>query len=561
MPPDDSSGSGGSSLSLDDSSGGSFEGRAAVTVVVARTGRRAARSGALWGIVFGGYVAASASGYASLYPTPAARTKLAASFGANAGLAALVGTARRLDTVAGFTAWRSLGVLSVVGAVWGLFSATRLLRGEEDAGRWELYLVGQTTRGRAATQALVGLLAGLGALWVVTALIVVVEGSMSTVRFSVSGSLFLAVSLVAGAAMFMSVGALIAELAANRRSANGIGAAVLGASFLIRMVADSSSGLAWLRWGSPLGWCEELRPLTGSRPLALVPVVIVVVAASGAAVAIAGRRDVGAGLLGGNDAPESSTALLSGPSTLAIRLLRPVAIGWFAGLAVLGVVIGLVAQSAAAAISGSASVAAAVDRLGGHRSGAAAYLGIALLSAAALVAFAAAAQIATTWGEESAGRVDNLFVQPMSRRRWLAGRLAGAAGMVTAASVITGVATWVGAATQNSGVGLGQLVAAGLNIAPPALFVLGAGALVYGLRPRMAPAFTFGLVAWSLLVELGAAVIKANQWLLDTSVLTHMTPAPAADPNWSAAATLVALGLLAAGAGVALFERRDLAAA
>ena len=170
------------------------------------------------------------------------------------------------------------------------------------------------------------------------------------------------------------------------------------------------------------------------------------------------------------------------------------------------------------------------------------------------MAFAAAAQIATTWGEESAGRVDNLLVQPMSRRRWLAGRLAGAAGMVTVASVITGIATWVGAATQNSGVGLGQLVAAGLNIAPPALFVLGAGALVYGLRPRMAPAFTFGLVAWSLLVEFAAAVIKANQWLLDTSVLTHMTPAPAADPNWSAAATLVLLGLLAAGAGVALIR-------
>jgi ABC-2 type transport system permease protein len=46
-----------------------------------------------------------------------------------------------------------------------------------------------------------------------------------------------------------------------------------------------------MRWASPLGWIENLRPLTGSRPLALVPIVPVVAAAVGAAVTLAGRRD------------------------------------------------------------------------------------------------------------------------------------------------------------------------------------------------------------------------------------------------------------------------------
>ncbi|MDQ6617039.1 MAG: hypothetical protein M3083_20415 [Actinomycetota bacterium] len=237
------------------------------------------------------------------------------------------------------------------------------------------------------------------------------------------------------------------------------------------------------------------------------------------------------------------------------------AAGWFAGLAALGVVIGLVERSASAAISGSGSVTAAVGRLGGHRGGAAAYLGIALLSAAALVAFIAAGQIAATRAEESSGRLDNLVVQPIGRGRWLAGRLAGSAAVVTGGCVITGIATWVGAASQDSGVGLGQLLGAGLNMAPPALFVLGAGSLAYGLAQRAAPAFTYALVAWSLLVEFAASVITSDRWLLDTSVLRHITPAPAADPNWPAAAALVALGVVAAGAGVALFVRRDLAGA
>ena len=125
------------------------EERRAATVIAVQTARRAIRSGALWGAIFGLYVYASAAGYAATYPSLAARRRLATSLGANAGLATLLGPARRLDTVAGFTAWRTMGVLTLVGAIWGLLLATRMLRGEEDAGRWELFLSGQTTRRRA----------------------------------------------------------------------------------------------------------------------------------------------------------------------------------------------------------------------------------------------------------------------------------------------------------------------------------------------------------------------------------------------------------------------------
>ena len=89
-------------------------GRRAATVIAAQTARRAIRSGSLWGAIFGLYVYASAAGYAATYPSLAARRRLATSLGANAGLATLLGPARRLDTVAGFTAWRTMGVLTLV---------------------------------------------------------------------------------------------------------------------------------------------------------------------------------------------------------------------------------------------------------------------------------------------------------------------------------------------------------------------------------------------------------------------------------------------------------------
>ena len=156
-------------------------GRSPTTVVLRRTARRTVRPGALWGYVFGAVVVSSAWSYSSIYKTAAERAALAAAFGSNRTTIALFGPAPHLETVNGFTVLKSFLTLSVIGAVWGLLTATRLLRGEEQDGRWELLLAGATTRGRAAAQALVGLLAGVAVLWSVTALILVVAGRSSRV--------------------------------------------------------------------------------------------------------------------------------------------------------------------------------------------------------------------------------------------------------------------------------------------------------------------------------------------------------------------------------------------
>src|SRR5208283_4520161 len=199
-----------------------------------------------------------------------------------------------IQTVAGYTVWKCLTVLAIVGAVWGLLTGTRLLRGEEDAGRWELLLAGQTTRRAAAAQALVGLGCGLAALWAVTAVITVVVGRSSKVDISPAGALFLAVAVVAAAAMFLALGALTSQLAPTRRQASAYASAVLGASYALRMVADSGTGLGWLRWASPLGWIEELQPLTAPHPLALLPIGGLSVALALFTVRLAGARDLGA---------------------------------------------------------------------------------------------------------------------------------------------------------------------------------------------------------------------------------------------------------------------------
>jgi len=510
----------------------------------------------LWGYIFGLYVATQALAYASSYKTLAQRRALAKEFGSNTGISALVGPAHALQTVSGFTVWKCLAVLAVTGAVWGLLTGTRLLRGEEEAGRWELLLAGQTTRGSAAAQALAGLATGVAALWAVTALITVIVGRSSKVQIDAGGALFFAVALVAAAVMFLAVGAFASQIAATRRQAAAYAGAALGVSYALRMVADSGIGLAGLRWATPLGWVEELQPLTGPRPLVLLPIAGFTAVLVLLTVRLSGIRDLGASTLSDRSVARPRTRLLSGPTGLNLRLMRFSVAGWGAAIAAYALLLGLVAKSAGSALSSSPSITHVLRRLGAR--GADAYLGVAFLMLAVLVTLVAAGQISATRAEEAEGRLDNLLVRPVSRLSWFGERLVVAAAILVAGGLLAGVCAWAGAATQHAGVSFTRLLEAGLNVVPPTVCILGIGAFAIGIWPRATSVVTYGVLAWSFLVELVGGIVGLNHWVLDTSVFHQMAAAPAVSPNWTTGGALVGVGAIAAILGGVAFNHRDL---
>ena len=98
------------------------------------TARKSMRSGVIWGYIFGIAIASSAISYTTIYKTQVQRDALAAAYGANKATSALFGPAPDLQTVAGFTVFKISMTLMVLGAVWGLLTSTRLLRGKRTAG-------------------------------------------------------------------------------------------------------------------------------------------------------------------------------------------------------------------------------------------------------------------------------------------------------------------------------------------------------------------------------------------------------------------------------------------
>jgi len=527
------------------------------TVVLGQTARKAIRSGVLWGYLFGVVVASSAISYTQIYKTQADREHLAAAFGSNNATSALFGPAPQLQTVAGFTVFKSFMTLMILGAVWGLLTSTRLLRGEEEAGRWELLLTGQTTRRRAAGHALVGLAAGVATIWVITAIITVLAGRDSKVDIAVGPALFFALTLVTTPIMFVAVGALTSQLAATRRQAATYAAWVLGASYALRLVADSGVGMHALIWASPLGWVEELQPLTSPRPLAYLPIVAFTVVVAMIAVHLTGKRDVGSSVFPDRVHASPRLRLLHGHVGLSIRLIRPTVVAWWCAIAATGLLMGLVAKAAGGTISGS-SVQTVFSRLGASGTGAEVYLGVTFLIQAVLVAFVAAGQASAVRGEERDGHLDNLLVRPVSRPSWFGGRLGAAVVVLLAGGVIAGVMTWIGTLTQDAGVGLGTLVGAGVNVVPPSICILGIGALAFGVWPRATSLVVYAVLGWSLLVEVVGGVVASSHWLVDTSLFHQMAAAPAVAPNWTTGGAMVGIGAVSAVVGALAFRRRDI---
>jgi polyether ionophore transport system permease protein len=528
-------------------------------IVCRRTARKALHSGVLWGCVFAAYVASQALAYASTYKTAAARQALSKSFTTSGGLNAVVGPAHDLGTVTGYTAWKSLGILSVLGAVWALLLSTKLMRGEEDAGRWELLLAGQTTRRRAAAQALSGLGIGLFALIILTAIGTVIIGHTSRVHFTTSAGIFFAMSVTSGAAMFMAAGALASQLAASRRQAAACCGGALGLFFALRMVADASSSLSWLHWLTPLGWVEQLQPFTNPQPLVLVLIYALAGVLAAGAIALAGRRDLGSSLLPDRSSATASTTLLGGPIGLTMRLIRPTVIGWLAGVCAFGLLLGSSAKVASQSLKSSPSVEAALNRLSGGSGLAKTYLGVSFLLITLLVVLIAAGQITSARHEESSGRVEHILVRPVSRASWMLGRLAVAAGVVMLAGLLGGVFSWLGAAAQHTGLSFTNMLGAGLNTVPAGICLLGIGALVWAVFPRLASAGVYAVLAWSFLVELLGGIVNSSHWLLDTSILHQLAPAPATAPDWGSNGALLAFGLVASLVAAIIFNRRDLA--
>lgn len=505
--------------------------------------------------VFVAYSWLEAAGYHSAYPTLADRVAFASSFAGNDAIRLFYGYPYDVVTVAGYSAWRVGGTLAIAAAAFGVLAAVRALRTEEDAGRAEIVLAGPVRRRTAFLTAMAAIGAGSFILWVAESAGFVVSG------LPVAGSAYLALATASVVVVFVGVGSLASQLAQTRRIALALASAVVALSWLLRVIADTWSAAAWLRWVTPLGWAEELRPFTGAHPIVLVLPFAASIPLLGTAAWVAARRDVGTGVLQAPDSAPPRLRLLSSPMAQALRSERGTLAVWALGFAAFGAILGMVSTSISSA-GISENIQKELAKFGsGSITTPSGYLAFVFIVFMLAVCIFVCAQVGAAREQEADEQLETLFAQPLSRQRWFGGRLLMAALAAAVFSVLAGLLAWAGAASQGVNISLPRMLEAGANCLPVSLLFLGVAALAYATVPRASSAIAYGLVSTAFLWYMVGPLLSLPKWLADLTPFQHIGLVPVQDFRPVAAGIMVAIGLVATAAALGVFRRRDLLAA
>ncbi|MBV9254910.1 MAG: hypothetical protein JO054_11805 [Actinobacteria bacterium] len=522
--------------------------------VVRLVRKQMARSAYAWASIV--YLAAygTAKGYVATYPDLAGRQKIAALVQRNPAFQAINGIARRLETPGGYVTWRVGGVLMVVVAAWAAVATTRVLRGDEDLGRADIVRSGAVT-GR---QVEVATLASLtGAVGLVASS---VFAGLLSARLALAGSALLSAAVCLSGLLFVAVAAVTSELFAPRRRANQVAVTFLGACFAIRVIADGTRGLGWLRWCTPLGWAEQTHPFSGDVVWPLALLATLAAGLTALALTLQRNRDVGAGALFSDRPARSRLTLLASPTQFAVRSELSAVLVWCASVGAYAVIVGLLAKDFSSFVSTSKGFKDVAARLTTTTlTSPAGFLALIFTFFAPPIALMGVFQIGAARSEEGEGHVEMVLATAITRRRWLIGRVAVGVGAVVVTALVAGLLAWTGTAIKGGGVGLGSMMRASINMLPAALLFLALAVAAFGLRPRLTVAVSAGAVAATYLLQLIGALVKAPTWVLDLSPFHHLAAVPIAPMNGTAAAVMLALAAALLAVGVVGFNRRDVA--
>jgi polyether ionophore transport system permease protein len=506
-----------------------------------------------WILIFAGMAAGSASATVSLYGTPDERAQAALAINNSPSLVALYGLIYDVSSI-GAISMIKLGAFG--GALVGVLAiliVNRHTRAEEEAGRLEL--VGSAVVGRHAPLAaalIVAVTANL-VLGILTAL-----GLMSA-NLPTSGSVAFGFAWAAVGICFAAVAAVAAQITASGRATIGIAVTVVGVAYVFRAIGDTAGdgGAQWVRWLSPIGWGQQVRPFQGDRWwVLLLPLGFFTVLVTTAHVLLA-HRDHGAGLVPDRLGPASAARGLSGPFGLAWRLQRGVLFGWAAGFALLGLVFGNVASNVGSFLQ-SPAAKDFIQKLGGVQGLTDAFMSTELGMAGVIASAYGVAAVMRLRTEESEMRAEPILATAVRRVTWAWSHIAIALFGVAFLLLCMGAGAGLTYSAQTGrSSDFFRVLEAALARIPAAWVIAAIVVLAFGIAPRAAIAGWVALVAFLLLGEFGP-LFKLDQWVMDLSPFAHTPRLPGGVFTAVPLAWLAALAVVLMTAGLAGLRRRDI---
>jgi ABC-2 type transport system permease protein len=505
----------------------------------------------VWVVGFTAMAGFSVTATKDLYPDEQSLAAAAETINATASLVALYGKIYVVTSLGAISLIKLTAFGAALVGVLFVFLVVRHSRAEEETGRLEI-----------ATAGVVGRAAPLTAALLVGALGAVSLGVLTTVALGLaglpwSGSLAFGLGWALSGLVFSAIAGVAAQLTVSARAASGLGMAAVGVAYLLRAVGDLAEGdPGWASWLSPIGWSQQIRPFAGDRwwvvaiPLVATAVLVPV------AYALRAHRDLGAGLLPDRAGP--ATGRLRGVEGLAWRLQRGVLVAWLVGVAIMGVVLGSVADNVAGLLD-SSTMRDFLAALGGEQGLVDMFLAAEVSILGALVSAYGVAAAARLHSEEDSAHTALLLATPTTRLRWalshLTVALVGTAAVMLAAGAAVGLGH--GFSTGDVGGEVVRLSGAALGQVPAAWVLVGLVVLAFGWLPLAVPAVWGLLVGFVVLGEFGS-LWGLPQWVLDLSPFAHSPTLPGGDVGAGQVVGLLLVAALLCLVGLLGWHRRDL---
>lgn len=453
--------------------------------------------------------------------------------------------------------------MAVIVAFMSTLTVIRHTRQNEESGSAEM--LGSTTVGRYA-QLTAGILVAVTANLFVGAAISMLM--MQSSELSAEAAWCFGATIAVVGIAFTAIAALTSQLAETARGANAMAGAVIGVAYLLRAIGDVAGDInersytvvsAWPSWLSPIGWGQQIQPLTQQRWEIFIFFALWFLGFMMVAFFLLQYRDVGAGIVPARRGRESARQGLLSSIGIAWRLQRGVCIGWLLTFVMLGAIYGGMVNEFKKMLGTSEVIQQYVTTPGGSSKVEDAFFA-AMFSVSAVAAIGFVIQVlARLRSEETSGRMEALLSTSVSRTSWLFSHSVIAVIGIVLLMVILGLVSGI---TYMAFADIGwDRVAQLIGIATlqlPALFVILAVIMsLFAVVPQVMVA-----LAWSLLlVLLGIsqlnAFLKLPNWIVDASPFTHM-PTATSDIPWGPIVWCIAIGTGLLVAGSVIFRRRNM---
>ena len=504
-------------------------------------------------------VGVTAPSYESVYPSLATRTVLIEQMRKSPGTRLLYGYVPLPGRLGQLLQWETGTFLLVCTALMAILLTCRVLRADEDEGFVEVLRA--TGAGRS-----VPFLVPVALVWAVVGALSAGVGGLLTWQtgsieeLTVSGAWALAGTICVTGWAFSAIAAVACQLGRQVGQARGLSMLVLALAFAMRVSADQISDGTdsdWLRWLTPLGWRDLVRPYTDDRFAVLLACCAIAIAVMLSAAVLAARREYLDGYL-----PDRSSSRrrwrVRGHMDLLGRLSWRSLVGWALASTALALLYGSVSGSIKDLLAPGSPTASWVGKMA-VGSPVEQFMSLMTVVTTLLVAVAAVRRVNGLAGLERAGLVEVELAVGVSRGRVLLSQVLCA---LIESIVLLLVSATVLAATTATQLTDDHAVARSfvftVSQMPGMVAAIGIATALVGLAPKLA-GLSWAAVTWSAFAQFFGGLVELKDWAKDLSVLGHHLDV-VGTPDWKPLAVQALVGLIGIMTGLVAYTRRDLPA-